>query len=108
MPRSKTFILCLSIITAVSLFAQHKDKGKFVEKKNEFWDKIKYENEKFKQFQKERFILDFEGMDLPKSKDEFITYWHQDPISQGNSSMCWCLAQPCFMSRKFIAQQVKK
>jgi hypothetical protein len=66
------------------LFAQapKKDKGKFVEKKNDFWDKIEYENKKFAEGEKERFIVDFEGMDLPKSKDEFKTYWHNDPLSQ--------------------------
>ena len=108
MPKSKTFILCLFIISAAALFAQHKDKGKFVEKKNEFWDQIKDENEKYSRSQKERFILDFEGMDLPKSKDEFTTYWHQDPISQGNSGMCWCFCTTSFFESEIYRTTGRK
>jgi bleomycin hydrolase len=73
-----------------------KDKGKFVEKKNEFFDHIKSENKKFAKEKKEIFILDFEGKDLPESKDEFKSYWYNDPISQGNSGMCWCYCTTSF------------
>ncbi len=79
------------------LFAQTPPKhtGKFVEKKNEFWEKIKYENEKFKNSEK-KFIVDFEDVYVPASKDEFTTYWHHKPISQGNSGMCWCYCTTSF------------
>ena len=73
-----------------------KDKGKFVDGKNEFWKKIEYENKKYSEGQKDKFIMDFEGIDLPKSKDEFTTFWHNDPISQGNSGMCWCFSTTSF------------
>ena len=80
------------------LFAQapRRDKGKFVESKSEFWDKIQTENRKFAEDEKEQFILDFDGMDIPKSKDEFKAVWHNDPISQGNSGMCWCFCTTSF------------
>ena len=85
-----------------------KDKGKFVEKKNEFWDKIKYENKKYEEDKKEKFILDFEGMDLPESIDEFKTYWHNDPISQGNSGMCWCYCTSSFYESEIYRTTGKK
>ena len=94
----------ISFLMIQTLFAQvpKKDKGKFVEKKNEFLDKIQYENKKHAENEKEKFILDFTGMDLPKSKDEFKTYWHNDPISQGNSGICWCFCTTSFYENGLI------
>ncbi|MBD3373607.1 peptidase C1 [candidate division KSB1 bacterium] len=95
-------MLYVSMVVISSLiqvsFAQspQKDKGKFVERKNEFWDKIKNDSEKFRQGKTKTFILDFENKDLPQSKEEFTTYWHQEPISQGNSGMCWCYCTTSF------------
>lgn len=91
-------VLTVLILMTQILFAQEpkRDKGKFVEKKNEFLDKIHQENKKYAEGEKEIFILDFDGMDLPKSKDEFKTYWHHDPISQGNSGMCWSFCTTSF------------
>lgn len=91
------FLILTALFTQI-VFAQtpQKDTGRFVEKKNDFWDRIEYENKKFDKGAKEKFIMNFDGMDLPKSKDEFKTYWHNDPISQGNSGMCWCFSTTSF------------
>lgn len=80
------------------LFSQipQMDKGIFVEKKNEFFDQIEYKNKKYSEDEKERFIMDFEGMDLPESLEEFTTFWHNAPISQGNSGTCWCFCTTSF------------
>ncbi len=91
-----SFILVLLISLVLLAQTPNKDKGTFVEKKNEFWDHIQKENEKFAEGEDIKFILDFEGMDLPQSKDEFKTYWHNDPVSQGNSGMCWCYSTTSF------------
>ena len=98
--------LLFSILLSLPLFAQspQKHKGKFIEKKNEFWDKIEYENKKFAKGKKKIFILDFKGMDLPKSKDEFKSVWHNDPVAQGNSGMCWCFSTTSFMNPKFTGR----
>ena len=90
------FIISLLLVPFVFAQQPERDKGKFVERTNEFWDTIKYENEKYSEEDKERFILDFEGMDLPESLDEFTTFWHNEPISQGNSGMCWCFSTTSF------------
>jgi bleomycin hydrolase len=37
-----------------------------------------------------RFKVDFTGMDIPTSIDQFTKFWYQPPISQGNTSTCWC------------------
>jgi bleomycin hydrolase len=110
MVRINSHPLLIALALVPVLFAQEpeRDKGKFVEKKNEFWDKIKYENEKYSEGDKERFILDFEGMDLPESVDEFTTFWHNEPISQGNSGMCWCFSTTSFYESEIFRTTGRK
>jgi bleomycin hydrolase len=109
MLRFSIFVLITVVFVQLS-FAQapKKDKGKFVEKKNDFWDKIEYENKKFDKDVKDVFIMDFDGMDLPKSKEEFKTFWHNDPISQGNSGMCWCFCTTSFYESEIYRTTGKK
>jgi bleomycin hydrolase len=35
-------------------------------------------------------------MDIPKSKEEFKYYWHNDPVSQGNTGTCWSFSTTSF------------
>ncbi|MFH0865208.1 MAG: C1 family peptidase [Bacteroidota bacterium] len=39
-----------------------------------------------------RFKIDFTGMDIPTSVDQFTKFWCQPPISQGNTGTCWCFS----------------
>ena len=41
--------------------------------------------------------MDFAGLDLPKSPDEFTSYWRTTPISQGESGMCWAFSTISFL-----------
>ena len=69
-----------------------KDKGQFITPKNEFWDEIKESVEEFEKPKEEEnkvFKMDFSGYNLPKSKEEFTQFWHNPPLSQGWSGMCW-------------------
>ncbi|HPI39113.1 MAG TPA: C1 family peptidase [Ignavibacteriaceae bacterium] len=90
-----SFILMLFfLINSMSILAQEviKDKGVFISPKNDFYEEIKKGIEEFnKKEKKERkvFKVDFTGMNLPKSADEFTTYWHNEPISQGITGTCW-------------------
>ena len=80
-----TSLIILSFQTQLS--AQNdKNKGIFIEEKDGF-----YKNEILKSIdefnapvkeKKKSFKLDFTGMEFPKSKDEFTSYWHNDPVSQ--------------------------
>jgi len=91
-------ITFISILFIYPIHAEtpRKDKGKFVENRNAFLEKIKSDNAQYAQERRETFVLDFEGMDLPTNKEEYTTYWHNDPISQGNSGMCWCFCTTSF------------
>ena len=92
--RYLTTVMLLALTTPIA-FGQSKDKGRLIEYKNPFLDSIK---EAVKTFEKQaeepklKFKMDFEGYDLPKSTDEFTKYWHNDPVAQGSSGMCWCYA----------------
>ena len=71
--------LLLTIFLFSSLYSQDKnDKGIFVEKKDGFYtNEIMKSIKEFETPKKEterEFKIDFTGMDLPKSKDEFKSY----------------------------------
>ena len=94
--------LLLTIFLFSSLYSQDKnDKGIFVEKKEGFYtNEIMKSIKEFETPKKEKgkeFVVDFNGMNLPKSKDEFKSYWFNDPISQGNTGTCWCFSTTSFL-----------
>jgi bleomycin hydrolase len=96
-------LLALLIIFLLlpSLIAQdQKNKGIFVEDKDGFYkNEILKSIDEFNEPEKEKkksFKLDFTGMDLPKSKDEFTSYWYNDPVSQGRTGTCWCFSATSF------------
>lgn len=88
-----------------------RDQGKFVPYKNEFLDSIKAECNKFlEKPQKPRMVfkMDFSGLDLPTSKDEFTSYWHNPPISQGLTGTCWCFSTTSFLESEIYRLHKKK
>ncbi len=113
----KTTISHLTLLITFSLpiflFAQtEKNSGIFGEEKDGF-----YKNEILKSFdefnkpeteKKKSFKLDFAGMDLPKSKDEFKSYWHNDPVSQGRTGTCWCFSTTSFFESEIFRLHQKK
>lgn len=90
-------------------FAQ--DKGVFVEPKPGFYDEImkgiKEYNEKPKK-ERKTFKMDFTGMDIPKSIDEFKYYWHNETVSQGNTGTCWSYATTSFFESEIYRLYNKK
>ncbi len=103
----------ISFIISLTATAQtvRRDNGKFVEKKNDFLEKIKSESEEYLSDEEETekiFILDFDKIELPKSKDEFKSHWHNPPISQGKSGMCWCFSTTSFYESEIFRLHGKK
>ena len=91
---SLVIIVILALSASTSL-AQTRDTGKLMEYKNPFYKSIEEAIEAFEKKEddpKLKFKMDFSNHDLPKSKDEFTQTWHNDPVAQGNSGMCWCYA----------------
>jgi len=83
------------LMFVASVSAQVHDNGKLIEYKNPFLKKITAGIGKFENKKREprlSFKMDFTDRDLPSATDQFKQYWHNAPISQGNSGMCWCFS----------------
>lgn len=97
----------------MQLISQDKmrNKGKFVDYKNEFWEEIHQTTQKYwkeSEKRKPRFVVDFEGLNLPKSKDEFKFFWHNEPISQGATGTCWSFSTTSFYESEIFRLTGKK
>lgn len=46
---------------------------------------------------KKRMWVDFSAVDAPKAVSEFTSVWHQPPVCQGLSGMCWCFSTTSFL-----------
>lgn len=101
----KTIILLLATLAILSFLSttiaqDQKEKGVFVEEKDGFYkNEILKSIDEFDNPEKEKkkdFKLDFSGMELPTSKDQFTSYWFNDPVSQGRTGTCWCFSTTSF------------
>lgn len=106
------FVFVLITSFCISLQAQDRtDQSRFDDSKNEFWEQIKKENKAFKnqpKIKKPKFKMDFSGMELPKDKEEFKYFWHNEPISQGNSGMCWSFCTTSFIESEIYRISKRK
>jgi len=108
--RVLSFIMILAVSASMSL-GQTRDKGKLVEYKNPFYKSIEKAIEAFEKEEEEprlKFKMDFTGRDLPKSKAQFTQIWHNDPVAQGNSGMCWCYATTSLLESECYRLHEKK
>lgn len=105
-------ILLISItIIYTDAQTQKKDKANFLNNPNEYWEEIKKSVEEFEakdELKKKSFIMDFSGYDIPKSLTEFKYYWHNEPISQGWSGMCWNFSATSFFESEIFRIHGKK
>ncbi|MFH0736137.1 MAG: C1 family peptidase [bacterium] len=114
MKKVAALLLIIVISTSINNFAQvNKDKGKYVDYQNEFWNYIVKEADSFKKIDsipKLTFKMDFAGMDLPKLKSEFKYYWHFDPIlyPQARTGTCWSFSTTSFYESEIYRLQKKE
>lgn len=83
------------------------DKAVFVTPKNEFMDSVRKEASKFlatPEKPKKQLQLDFTGLAHPTSTDEFKKYWHNKPVSQAISGMCWCFSTTSYFESEIYRQ----
>ena len=88
-----------------------RDTGKFIDTKSEFREKMTKTAEEFRTTEEEpalRFKMDFEGIDLPNNPDQFTSYWHNEPVSQGWTWTCWCYSSTSFFESEIYRQTQKK
>jgi bleomycin hydrolase len=94
-------IVFLFLLACPFIQAQNENRSKavFIEPKSEFFEEITKETERFNTPAKEvnkAFRVDFSGMDLPKSIDEFKYSWHNPTVSQGLTGTCWAFSTTSF------------
>jgi len=76
-----------------------KDKGTFVEPRNEFWDEIQKATGEFgkkKPEPRKAFAVDLSAFEAPAGVEGFNAAWHNPPTSQGATNTCWCFATTSF------------
>jgi bleomycin hydrolase len=76
-----------------------RDRGMYLEPKNEFLDSIRHESGRFNTIPepaKKKLRMDFTGIERPEAPAEFASYWHTPPVSQGSSGMCWAFSTVSF------------
>ena len=109
MKNIKIMLLILFVVGYTS--AQEHNKGAFIQPKSEFWDDVKKGIDEFNKKDKpvgKIFKMDFTGLDLPKSKDEFTSYWRNDPLNQGNTGTCWSFSTTSYLeSEAYRINKVK-
>lgn len=104
------FIILILLVNVVS-YSQEKNKGIFVQPKNEYWDEI---SKKIQEFntppakENKKFKVDFSGLDIPKSIKEFKYYWHNTPENQGQTGTCWSFSTTSFFESEIYRIHNKK
>ena len=101
-------IICLFVAPSL-IFAQgvRRDRAVFDSTKNEFLEKIRTESRGFgkKEAAPGRVLkMDFAGVNAPASTAEFTQYWHNPPVSQGLSGMCWCFSATSYFESEIYRQ----
>jgi len=110
--KSYLYILVVLVFISTSFItAQEKNKGVFTEPKPGYYFEVRKMIDEFNNPPKEKremFKLDFSGIDLPKSKEEFKYYWHSDPVNQGQTGTCWSFSTTSFFESEVYRLTGKK
>lgn len=93
-------IVGVILFCGISLSQQvTKDKGVFIDLKNEYRDRIQSDADSFSKKEKVKkkvYKIDFTNMDIPRSAGEFTQVWHNTPVNQGFTGTCWSWSSTSF------------
>ncbi|HHJ10041.1 MAG TPA: hypothetical protein ENK25_04015, partial [Bacteroidetes bacterium] len=99
-------LVAVMVLTAAFVHAQEdgKDRAKFKEYEPGYYQNFILKDvhavqQKQKEVKKHKYFqMDQEGLDLPNKVVDYKdhTYWHNPPISQGNTGTCWCFSTTSF------------
>ena len=91
--------LCVSAVSAQSL---NKDKGTFKTYEPGYYQNSilkgieEFESQKITPKATKTFKADPSTFVIPASKDDFKTFWHSPPVSQGNTNTCWSFSSTSY------------
>jgi bleomycin hydrolase len=94
-----TGLLTFSVALSYSQSDARRDKIKFESSKNEFLEQVEKDANTFKDKTpeaKKSLSVDFSRVKGPSGVQDFKAAWHNPPISQGLSGMCWCFSTTSF------------
>jgi len=109
-----TAIFCIQQMQAQN--APQRDKATFRDLKSGYYENSilrgieDFEVTKKPEKKRRAYKIDITGIDIPKSADEFKTYWKNEPISQGSTGTCWSFSTTSFFETevyRITKQQVK-
>jgi bleomycin hydrolase len=116
--KNTILILVLGILFEQGIFAQAltKDKGIFKTPAPSYFQTTilkgieDFDSQKVTPKQSKPFVVDPSTFNIPTSKDGFKAYWHNDPVSQGNTNTCWSFSTTSFLESEVYrttGQQVR-
>lgn len=107
--RKVLFVVVFSFLFISANWAQ--DKGEFRDRSNPFFKEMISEINSFNEDEKKAnlsFAVVFDGVDIPKSPDQFKQYWHTAPHSQGFTGTCWAHAMISYFEAEVYRMSGKK
>jgi bleomycin hydrolase len=101
----KKILLLAAVIWYSATYAQtlNKDKGTFkTYEPGYFQNSIlkgieEFDSQKVTPKQAVVFKADPASFNIPANKDDFKSYWHNDPVSQGNTNTCWSFSTTSYL-----------
>ncbi len=90
---------------------ERRDTAVFVVPKNEFMDSVSKSLDQFYQkdtAKKPILRVDFSKIDAPLKVSEFTQYWHNKPLSQAKSGMCWCFSTTSMLESEIYRQSKRQ
>jgi bleomycin hydrolase len=107
------YAMILMVLAGLLLtgYPQGANKAIFNKPVNEFYEQMEKSAKAFTlQPPRERlsFKVDFTGLSLPKSKTEFKSEWHNEPVSQGITGTCWSFSTTSFFESEVFRLTKKR
>ncbi len=93
-----SFVLCIAVYQACAQTERH-DKAIFAEDKDEFLEYMQRTSDELSKKDEEKvkkLKMNFTGVNIPASVNEFQKCWYSEPISQGMTGTCWSFSSTSF------------
>lgn len=105
-----SFVLCGIVYQSYAQTARH-DRAVFVEDKDTFreqMEKTADERAKKEEEKEKKLKMDFSGVDIPASVDEFHKAWYNELVIQGLTGTCWAFSSTSFFESEIYRLTQRK
>ena len=103
-------IIAGGLLQCASAQDKNTNKGVFADPKEGYFEQILKGLDDYTPAKnpKKVYKLDFTGLDIPKTVDEFTSIWHNPPVSQGRTGTCWCFSTTSYLESEVYRINNKK